>query len=426
MRNEKWYILCIVAIVLSVTATVLISIDETSSDAADTTFDFDEINYEVVSVTEVKVTGANYSTGTLKLVSSVVYEGITYHVTSIGEYAFYDFSGFTGSLTIPSSVTTIGNYAFGGCLGFTGTLMIPSGVTSIGCGVFAGCSGFTSLTIPDSVTSIGDWAFDRCCGFTSLTIPDSVTSIGNYVFEGCFGFRGTLMIPSGVTSIGCGVFAGCSGFTSLTIPDSVTSIDDWAFQGCSGFTSLTIPDSVTSIGDWVFCGCSGFTSIIIPLSVTTLGSGYCPPFRCMTFYAEDGSTILSQTVENLCGYTFVGIYSKMVRQFSDASSYKVSFSSEYGYNVFCETSATVSSGGSVTFTVSVYDGYILNSVDPTNGTLASTLTTTYVLSDITADSYVDIKAYAPSTSDTYVIVGVAVAVAILCLSVALIVFFKKK
>ena len=81
-------------------------------------------------------------------------------VTSIGNYAFYECSGFTGSLTIPNSVTSIGNFAFYGCLGFTGSLTISNSVTSIGNFAFYLCSEFTgALTIPNSVTSIGYSAF---------------------------------------------------------------------------------------------------------------------------------------------------------------------------------------------------------------------------------------------------------------------------
>ena len=204
----------------------------------------------------------------------------------IGSHAFYNCSGFTGSLTIPDSVTSIGNYAFYVCSGFTGNLTIPDSVTSIGDYAFYRCSRFTgNLIIPNSVTSIASWAFGYCSGFTgNLTIPDSVTSIGNYAFYGCSGFTGNLSIPNSVTSIGDSAFYGCSGFTgTLTIPDSVMGIGESAFQGCSGFTgNLTIPDSVTSIGNSAFFGCSGFTgNLMIPNSVTSIASwafGYCSGF----------------------------------------------------------------------------------------------------------------------------------------------------
>ncbi|MDD3908044.1 MAG: leucine-rich repeat domain-containing protein, partial [Bacteroidales bacterium] len=186
-------------------------------------------------------------------------------VTSIGNYAFLNCRGLTGSLTIPSSVISIGNGAFYYCSGFTGSLTIPSSVTSIGVGAFSYCSGLNgSLTIPSSIISIGNYAFDFCYGFTgSLTIPSSVTSIGNYAFSHCNGLNGSLTIPSSVTSIGNFAFSHCNGLTgSLTIPSSVTSIGVGAFSYCSGLNgSLTIPSSVISIGDYAFDDCFSISSI---------------------------------------------------------------------------------------------------------------------------------------------------------------------
>ena len=125
---------------------------------------------------------ASYS-GEFVIPVSFSYNGTTYSVTSIGEFAFCDCSGLT-SITIPNSVTSIGSYAF------------------------SYCSSLTSITIPNSVTSIGEWAFRYCSGLTSITIPSSVTSIEGHAFD------------------------GCSGLTSITIPNSVTSIGDCAFSCC--------------------------------------------------------------------------------------------------------------------------------------------------------------------------------------------------
>ncbi len=270
--------------------------------------------------------GYTKPTGNITLPSSVTSNGVTYTVKKIGDYAFYECSGLTGSLTFPNSVTQIGESAFEDCTGFTGTLTIPNAITSIGRRAFRYCHNLThvnfnatncsnmvidlsseapftecsgtlsigsnvtripafmfvdcvyltgSLTIPNSVTSIGNWAFAGCSGFTgSLTIPNSVTSIGISAFNYCPGFTGSLTIPNSVTSLGAGAFAECIGFTgSLTIPNSVTSIGDNAFQYCIGFTgSLTIPESVTSIGNYAFQNCTGFTgSLTIPNSVTEIG-----------------------------------------------------------------------------------------------------------------------------------------------------------
>ena len=173
--------------------------------------------------------------GSVTIPETVTYNDITYSVTSIGKYAFYNCSKLT-SVTIPNSVTSIGEYAFEYCklTSFT----IPNSVTSIGYGAFAECSKLTSITIPESVTSIGNAAFSGCSSLTSATIPNRVTSIGKYTFS------------------------GCSSLTSLTIGESVTSIGYRAFTKCSSLTSVMIGESVTSIGEEAFYDCRNLLSVI--------------------------------------------------------------------------------------------------------------------------------------------------------------------
>ncbi len=232
------------------------------------------------------------------------------NVKIIPDYLCCGMSNLT-SLTIPNSVTSIGNYAFDECSGLTGSLTIPNSVTSIGESAFEGCSGLSSVTIPNSVTTIGNNAFStipliyysgsatgspwgaRCVNgiiedsliytdntkttlvgahkaITTATIPNSVTSIGDYAFSSCSDLT-SITIPNSVTSIGDYAFSGCHSLTSVTIPNSVTSIGSGAFSYCTGLTSVTIPNSVTSIGDHAFSICSGLTSVTIPNSVTTIG-----------------------------------------------------------------------------------------------------------------------------------------------------------
>ncbi len=138
-------------------------------------------------------------------------------LTTIGENAFFDCSGFTGDLEIPNSVTSIGNSAFEYCTSFNGNLSIGNSVISIGNYAFRGCNGLTGdLEIPNSVTSIGISAFNWCSGFTGdLVIPNSVTSIGEYAFYYCSGFTGDLEIPNSVTSIGNYAFEGCTGLKNV-------------------------------------------------------------------------------------------------------------------------------------------------------------------------------------------------------------------
>lgn len=312
--------------------------------------------------------GFTRPTGDITLPSIVTYNGTTYSVETIGDFAFRFCSGLTGSLTIPNSVTTIGDYAFSGCSGFTGNLIIGNSVTSIGQFAFYYCEGFTdNLTIPNSVTSIGSCAFNFCRGFTgSLTFGNSVTTIGYSAFRDCSNFTGSLTIPNSVTTIGELAFENCSGFTgSLTIPNSVTTIDRQAFMNCNGFSEvyynavncedvsstcityswfpfdgvrgtltigndveripahlfrnslftgqLTIPNSVISIGERAFYGCSSFSdNLTIGNSVTTIGNHAfygCSGFSVLYFdaiHCEDGTDNYTHPFTGISGQLIIG------------------------------------------------------------------------------------------------------------------------
>ena len=195
----------------------------------------------------------NEYTGTVNIPSTVKYNGTTYIVKSIGDYAFYGCSSLT-SIEIPNSVKSIDYCAFSDCSDLT-SIEIPNSVTSVGDFAFSGCSGLTSIEIPNSVTNIGYSVFSRCSGLTSVTIPNCVTTIGDYAFYGCSSLT-SVTIPNCVTTIGDYAFQNCIGLTSIEIPNSVTSIGRGAFLYCSGLTSVTIPNSVTSIGNFAFSGCS--------------------------------------------------------------------------------------------------------------------------------------------------------------------------
>ncbi|MGN0238856.1 MAG: leucine-rich repeat protein [Paludibacteraceae bacterium] len=290
-------------ILFSILVTIFVSLSAQAYDFQVGDLFYNITGNKTVEVTSIEKYSPSYSGMTsMTIPSSVSYDGTTYNVTSIGEYAFY-FSVDLTSITIPNSVTSIGGSAFTYCTGLT-SITIPNSVTSIGNLAFSNCSSLTSITIPNSVTSIGYFAFEDCSSLTSITIPNSITSIGGSAFSGCDGLVSivvetgnafydsrnncnaiietssntliagcsTTIIPNTISNIGWGAFNGCSGLTSITIPNSVTSIGDYAFNGCSGLTSITIPNSVTSIGSSAFSGCSGLTSITIPNSVTSIGN----------------------------------------------------------------------------------------------------------------------------------------------------------
>ena len=190
--------------------------------------------------------GHNYSGLTVVIIpETVAYNGTTYSVTSIGDYAFDCCSSLT-SVTIPESVTSIGEWAF------------------------SDCSSLTSITIPNSITSIGEWAFSYCSKLTSMVVKrgninyDSrdncnaiIETATNTLIAGCH----NTIIPNSTTSVATGSFAGCSSLTSITIPNCVTSIRSEAFRYCSSLVSVTIGNSVSSIEKSAFSQCPSITSI---------------------------------------------------------------------------------------------------------------------------------------------------------------------
>ena len=283
--------------------------------------EIDGIYYNLITKIKKAEVTSGYYKGNVVIPSSVVYNDVTYSVTSIGEGAFQYCSGLT-SVTIPNSVTFIGGGSFYYCKSLTAVyitdldawckieftnensnplyyahhlylndkeikeLVIPNSVTAIGELTFRGWSSLTSITIPNSVTTIGQKAFSGCSGLTSITFPNSVTSIGVLAFDYCSSLEAVHITDleawckmefadysTNPLYYAHHLYLNGKEVKDLVIPNSVTSIGQNTFTGCSGLTSVTIPNSVTTIGQNAFSGCSGLTSITIPNSVTSIGGG---------------------------------------------------------------------------------------------------------------------------------------------------------
>ena len=102
--------------------------------------------------------------GTTAFAETVVIDGITYDIVEKAKTAIVvaGDTEYSGDIVIPETIVYND---------------VTYSITSIGDWAFNGCDGLTSIAIPNSVTTIGDYAFNYCDGLESVTIPNSVTTI---------------------------------------------------------------------------------------------------------------------------------------------------------------------------------------------------------------------------------------------------------
>ncbi|MBQ7511344.1 MAG: leucine-rich repeat protein, partial [Prevotella sp.] len=265
------------------------------------TFTVDNLSYTVTGAETVSVSKTADLTGDVYIPSSVVYEDVTYAVTTIPEYAFGN-TAIT-SVTIPASVVSVGARAFQVCNSLTsiviedsetplqwlggGSMPLFNMSQSSSYDVYLGRDLVvedyrcyfpyaTSVTIGNQVTTINDCLFQNAAKLGSVTIGNGVTSIGAYAFQGTGTAVETQYISMGnnVTTIGAYAFQGTGTAVEtqyISMGNNVTTIGTYAFQGCSKLTEITLPDVLTAIPEYAF-GNTGLTSITIPASVVSVGA----------------------------------------------------------------------------------------------------------------------------------------------------------
>ena len=273
------------------------------------TFTQGNLKYTITGSNTVSVAkdGVHSLSGDLTIPSTVTYNGTTYTVTLIPNYAF---EGLTISgVSIPGTVESLGERAFGDChklakitfeestqpltlvYGYYGSfqycdadkeVIVNRNLTpSDGCPFYA---NVTSAVIGGKATTVADHLFHGQGKMTSISIGNSVTSIGNYAFYDCGApsdeVEMTLTLSDNLTTIGENAFFSCEALKSLTLPSSLKLIGGSAFSSAS-ITSIVIPESIDSIGESAFESCQKLTSIRIEDSDKPLRmrEGYYRPFH---------------------------------------------------------------------------------------------------------------------------------------------------
>ena len=248
-------------------------------------YDFKSGNfyYNITSSNTVEVTcqisgnSDNYWLLTFAIIpETVIYEGNTYSVTSIGDEAFHDCWSLV-SINIPNSIQSIGHAAFYGCSSLYTTYVEATTPPMLSDNVFEEtpicyipCGTLEAYEASGWTQYVGE--FEEECEekytitYTStdgnIVTPRATDAFGAKIISNTYeNGIGTITFNGPVTSIGYMAFYGCSSLRSINIPNSVTSIGWGAFYNCS-LSSITIPDSVMSI-DVAFDECSFLTSIVV-------------------------------------------------------------------------------------------------------------------------------------------------------------------
>ena len=172
-----------------------------------------ELNGNSITVTG---TSTNFSGGSITIPATIKKGGISYPVTSVGDFAFLLCSAL-------ESVTFSGN------------------IDSIGGDAFSHCFDLKNVTFSGNVGSIGDYAFVTCIALENVTFSGDVGSIGNYAFRDCTALN-TVTFPGDVGNIENNAFERCRALTTLTFSGDVDSIGAYAFQGCDALKTIYVPN----------------------------------------------------------------------------------------------------------------------------------------------------------------------------------------
>ena len=258
-------------------------IEETGGSSEDSSFIIDGITYDITGTESVKVSSINMQTFSAIIPNNVSYNGSSYLVTSIGDYAFYGCN--IQSITLPNSLTSIGQMAFRECYSLTIIISEIEDPFVIPDNVFDdSIYSFATLTVPKGkktkYRNLGGWwlfqyiveagggsedssfiidgiAYD-ITGTESVEVSSANIGESRAIMPSTVSYNGSSYL---VTSIGKKAFYGCSYLNGVLIPNSVSSIGDGAFYGCTNLPMITFPNGITNIGNQAFYGCNSLNTI---------------------------------------------------------------------------------------------------------------------------------------------------------------------
>ena len=194
-------------------------------------------------------------------------------VTTIGDYAFYEFRGSNLKLDFEetSAVATIGVYAFAQNHGNI-TIDLPASVTAIGDYCFYNIQNPTVDISHSSITVLPPYCFADNASLHELTMPATLKEIGAYAFSGSVNIDTVNFNGETLDKIGSHAFEECRTLHTIEIPSGVTAIEDGTFNGCTNVATIILPDTVETIGKEAFKDCVTIETLVIPANVTYIAN----------------------------------------------------------------------------------------------------------------------------------------------------------
>ena len=231
---------------------------------------------------------SNEYSGAVNIPESVTYNGKTYPVTSIGNYAFYN--TYLKSVTIGSGVLSIGSDAFSHYSSNSSvegakpvkviwlTNTPPSGyenaegiVNYVANDLYSLSNKtvypfLSSMFEVDGVKYVPVSPSERTCDAIDCLYDESTENVRigetvNYrgidmtvkqvhpyaFYQNFYIKKANLSLRGGV---GRNAFYQCSAMTTATLGERVTNLGDYCFSDCAELQDIVIPDAVTGIGKY--------------------------------------------------------------------------------------------------------------------------------------------------------------------------------
>ena len=203
--------------------------------------------------------------GTLNIPEAVTYDGVTYSVQSVGQYAFFNMKELQ-AVVIPKSVTTFEKHAFEKSKNLARVAFSnkDKGLLSVGDSAFYQCTKLSSITLPNSTKRIGHSAFRYCSSLNKVSLGSSLNYINEYAFADCKKLD-NVTLPESLKSIQISAFLNDIALSSITYPEGLQGIGASAFANCTGLKTVTFNTSnyTLTVGEDAYLGSNAISRVMV-------------------------------------------------------------------------------------------------------------------------------------------------------------------